>query len=288
MTHIQTVDNNQKSKTFGKPITLPVTVIDAPSLFVCGFRFYKTSSSCSCLLPVGEKWADNLPKNLHMKIGKFSKKPKSDIKDYDNITLIVSTQPEKGSMKKKKPEVFELGIGGENEKKAEYANSILGKEIKANDIFKPGEYVDASGVTKAFGFTGPVKRFGIHVQTRKNEKHHRHVGCTGSETPAKMDWRTPAAGQHGFHNRTEFNKRVLIIDNDPKRVNPKDGFIGYGPLKGTFILVEGSVPGTRKRLIRIRRSVRLKKVVPIEIKHISVASKQGGRQIIRKDEKKVK
>lgn len=280
MTHIQTIDNNQKSKTFGKPITIPVTVIDSPSLFCCGFRLYKSSPD-SCSFSVGEQWADNLPKNLHKKIGKFSKKPKCDKTEYDNITLIVSTQPEKGNVRKKKPEVFEIGIGGEKEKKLEYAKSVLGKEIKVSDVFKAGEYIDASAVTKGHGFTGPVKRFGIKIQTRKNEQHHRHVGCTGSETPGKMDWRTPAAGQHGFHNRTEFNKRIILIDNEPKKINPKDGFIGYGPIRGTFMLVEGSVPGPRKRLIRVRKAVRITKVVPVEVKHISTESKQGTRKIVR-------
>jgi large subunit ribosomal protein L3 len=277
MTHIQFIDNNPKSKTYGKPITKPVTVIDAPSLFVCGFRFFKASSSG--FFSVAEKWADNLPKILHKKIGKFSKKPKKETNDFDYISLIVSTQPEKGGIKKKKPELFEIGIGGEKDKKLEYANSVLGKEIRAEDVFKPGEFVDASAVTKGYGFTGAVKRFGIKIQTRKDQQMHRHVGSIGSTVPRKVDWRVPQAGQYGFFNRTEFNKRIVLIDNDPKKINPRGGFLGYGLLKGSYILVEGSVPGPRKRLIRLRKAIRTTKMIPVDVKYISKESKQGTRKI---------
>jgi large subunit ribosomal protein L3 len=283
MTHVQIVDNNPKSKTYGKTITKPVTVIDSPSLFVCGFRFYSCSASShvpsSASFVAAEKWADNLPKNIHKKIGKFSKKPKHETNNYDDIKLIVATQPEKGSVKKKKPEVFELGIGGEKGKKLEYANRILGKEIKAEDVFKPGEYADVSAVTKGYGFTGAVKRFGIRIQGRKDKQRHRHPGSIGSQGLRKVDWRVPQAGQYGFFNRTEFNKRIILIDNNLKKINQKGGFLGYGMIKGPFILVEGSVPGPRKRLIRLRRAVRTTKVIPVDIKYISTGSKQGTRNI---------
>jgi len=277
MTHIQVVDNNPKAKTYGRTITKPVTVLDSPSLFVCGFRFYKHAPSGS--FSTGEKWSDSLPKNLHKKIGKFSKKP-SEIRDFDNIMLIVSSQPEKSGIKKKKPELFEIAIGGAKEKKLEYANAILGKELKAEDVFKPGEFVDVSGVTKGHGFTGPVRRHGVKIQGRKDKQRRRHPGSMGAQGTGKMDWRIPQAGQYGFLNRTEFNKRIALIDNDAKKIIPKGGFLGYGLIKGPFILVEGSVPGSRKRLIRLRKSTRETKIVPADIKYISIESKQGGRKIV--------
>ena len=103
---------------------------------------------------------------------------------------------------------------------------------------------------------------------------HRHVGSIGSQTPRKVDWRVPAAGQHGFHTRTDLSKRILMIDNDIKKVLPEGGFLGYGIPK-SFIMLEGSVPGPRKRLVILRHAARQARAVPAEIKYISLASKQG-------------
>ncbi len=105
---------------------------------------------------------------------------------------------------------------------------------------------------------------------------HRHVGSIGPTTPRKVDWRVPQAGQYGFFTRLEFSKRVLMIDDDPKKIIPSGGFLGYGIIPESFIMIEGSVPGHRKRLIRMRKAARMTKFVPVDIKHISLASKQGG------------
>src|SRR3990167_4098018 len=66
MTHVQLIDQNSKSPTFGKTIVRPVTVLDAPSLFVAAIRFYSASKS------VGEKWA-KLPKDVKLKLKMNSK-----------------------------------------------------------------------------------------------------------------------------------------------------------------------------------------------------------------------
>ena len=270
MTHIQLTDNNSKSPTYGKIVTKAVTVIDAPSLFVCGFRAYKkTDSGFKC---TGEKWAGSIPKDINIEKKTMPAKKPFEAKDADNVTLLAATQPGKSGMHKSKPEFFELGIGGD--KKMDYAESVLGKEISGKDIFKPGEFVDVSAVTKGFGYTGPVKRFNIRIQTRKDQQMHRHVGSIGSTVPRKVDWRVPQAGQHGFHARTEFSKRFLMFDEDAKKVTPAGGFVGYG-LPKSFMLIEGSVPGPKKRLVRIRKAVRRTNPMPVDVKFISLESKQG-------------
>lgn len=274
MTHIHIIDDVQKSPTFGKVISKPVTIIDTPSLFVCGLRIYR--KTINGLQASAEKWAEKIPKSLEIERKAMPGKH-NEIK-ADNAfdaRLIVSTQPGKGGMKKKKPEIFEIPIGGKDiRKKIEYADSVIGKEINFTDAFKAGEYVDVSGVTKGFGFTGPVVRFGIRIQTRKDKQMHRHVGSIGSTTPRKVDWRNPAAGQHGFHTRTEFNKRVVLVDSDTNKVMPKGGFLGYGVPK-SYVLIEGSVPGTRKRLVMMKKAWRSKRFAVPDVKFISVESKQG-------------
>ena len=266
MTHIQYIDNNNKSPTFGKTISKAVTVLDAPSLFVAAIRFY------SVFRVAGEKWA-KVPKDIVLKVKMNSKSERPAT--FDDVRMVVATQPVKSGMRQTKSDTFEIGLGGDAKQKADYAESVLGKEISARDVFKAGDFIDVSAVTRGFGFTGPVKRWGIRIQTRKDKQMHRHVGSIGSTVPRHVDWRVPAAGQFGYLTRTEFTKRVVMIDDDVNKVIPAGGFVGYGLPKQSFILIEGSVPGPVKRLVRIRRALRTTKHTPVDIKHISLQSKQG-------------
>lgn len=249
-----------------KTVSIPVTVLEAPPLFVCGLRFYSSSGV------IGEMWAEKLPKGIERKLGKRTAKNKFDYEkrkeEVRDVRLIVSAQPEKSGMRKIKPEVFEIGIGGTVEGKMEYAKSMLGKELAASDVFRPGEFCDATSITKGHGFTGSVKRFGIRIQGRKDEQHHRHTGSVGSTTPRKIDWRVPLPGQHGFHQRTEYNKKIVMIDSGEKKLNPKSGWKGYGLIKGGQMLISGSVPGPRKRLVLITVPRRTEKFEPIEIRKV--------------------
>jgi large subunit ribosomal protein L3 len=67
-------------------------------------------------------------------------------------------------------------------------------------------------------------------------------------------------GQRGFHQRTEYNKRILIMSDTEKdaqnSINPSGGFKHFGTVKGEYIVVRGSVPGTQQRLIRMRQPIR--------------------------------
>ena len=80
--------------------------------------------------------------------------------------------------------------------------------------------------------------------------------------------------------RTEYNKRLLKIGDNPDEINPKGGFLNYGLIRGNYALLHGSLPGPSKRLIRFRKAVRFhgKKtdsVVVPEITMISQESQQG-------------
>ncbi|MCD6092397.1 MAG: 50S ribosomal protein L3 [Candidatus Aenigmarchaeota archaeon] len=263
MTHVQYIKN-------GKPVTKAVTVLDSSPCFVCGMRFYQ--KTFNGLRSIGESWS-KIPKNLEKKLGKYEVKKNFDFEKnsekVDAIRLIICTQPEKSGLHKKKPELFEIGLGGGGIKEQyEYAKNLLGKEVNVNNVFRPGDFCDVTAITKGHGFTGAVKRFGIKIQTRKDEQHHRHPGSVGSTTPRKIDWRVPLPGQYGFFQRTEYNKRIIMINDDSKKINPKGGFINYGLIPGQFILVEGSVPGPKKRLIMLSMPRRKTKYEPVEIKYI--------------------
>jgi large subunit ribosomal protein L3 len=67
-------------------------------------------------------------------------------------------------------------------------------------------------------------------------------------------------GQRGFHQRTEYNKRILIMSDVGKdgqtSINPSGGFKHFGLVRGEYIVVRGSVPGVAQRLVRMRNPIR--------------------------------
>jgi len=268
MSHVMIMDTNPNSKTKGQQISRPVTVLECPSVSVFGFRCYTKNLTSS------DVFTENLNKNLSRKI-KISKKPKKVeeqlnkiSKEVSKVNLLCHTNPSF----KKKPEVFEIALGGNLEEQLKYAKEILGKEIKISNIFKDGDLIDVIAVSKGQGFQGPVKRFGVTIHGRKAQQMERHVGSLGQNEPGKVRWTVPQAGQLGFQTRTEFNKRIIKIMDGFK---VKGGFVNYGDVSGDCALIEGSVPGHKKRLIRLRFAVRPKKTYPVDVKYVSMESKQG-------------
>ncbi|MEM7814124.1 MAG: 50S ribosomal protein L3 [Candidatus Aenigmatarchaeota archaeon] len=268
------IDNVKNSPTFGQEVATPATVIECPPLRVIGIRAYKLTTKGFQVLT--EVWTKNLPKDIERKVKVKPNEEKiseieKNLEKISKIRLIVATQPRYSGVGKKKPEIFEIEVGGKDVKeKFEFAKQMLGKDVKVSEVFKQGEYVDVIAVTKGKGTEGPVKRFGVFIQSRHAKEKRRHVGSLGQEEPGKVRHTVPMAGQLGFQTRTEFNKRILKIGEDGKEITPSSGFTRYGVVKSDYILVEGSVPGPKKRLIRIRAAIRppkLKFLIP-EIKEV--------------------
>jgi large subunit ribosomal protein L3 len=147
------------------------------------------------------------------------------------------------------------------------------KELKINDIFREGQFVDVIAVTKGKGFGGVVKRYGVRIRGRKDEKHHRQIGVIGTKGVARVLYSIPQPGQLGYHRRTEFNKQILRISDE--NINPAGGFVGYGIVKNTWCLLLGSVPGPKKRPILLRYAIRPTKIRQLKIQKIENRSQQG-------------
>ncbi|MBL7100866.1 MAG: 50S ribosomal protein L3 [Nanoarchaeota archaeon] len=272
MTHVMLDDDNPGSLTKGETISYPVTVIECPPLKSYSIRFYQKTHNGSKL--VSEIFSKNLDKNLKRKI-KVSSKENKEPEDFDSLRLVVYTQPSLVGFKKT-PELFELGVGGKDVKeKLAYAKELLNKDVKISDVFKEGQLIDTHSVTKAKGFQGTVKKFGVTIRQHKSEKTKRGVGTLGAWTPKKTDWRVAQAGKMGYHQRTEYNKLSLKIGSDPKEINPDGGFLNYGLVKCDYVIVKGSVAGTRKRLIILTEPSRApEKPNQYSIVSISTGSKQ--------------
>lgn len=265
MTHTIMTDPVKGSPTFGHEIQVPVTILECPPMKVIGVRAYKDTSKGMTVLT--EAIAKDLPKDIDRKIitGKFKTDEKvAEIEkaadDVADVRLIVATSPAQTAIGKRKPEVFEVEVGGKTAKeRIEFAKGMIGKEIKAEDVFQEGEAVDTTAITTGKGVQGPVKRFGVAIQNRHAKQKLRHVGAIGGQIPGKLRFTVRHAGQMGFQKRTEINKRVIKM-GEAKDIVPKSGMKSYGVMKSNFVLLQGSVPGPKKRLIFVRPAVRPPKV----------------------------
>jgi len=286
MTHVVIIDNDPNSPFYGHEIAKPVTVIDAPPLVACAIRAYEQTPYG--LRTVGEAWINNLNKDLsrvfpipkNYDTDKALEKLEENLDKIDELRLVVHTQPRMASgVPKKKPDVMEYKIGGKTiEEQFEYAKSILGNEIRVRDVLREGSFVDVIAVTKGKGFQGVIARWGVRRKQHKSRKTVREVAAIGSWHPARVRYTVPRAGQMGYHQRTEYNKLVLKIGENGQEITPLGGFPRYGIIRGDYVLLLGSCPGTVKRLIRLRYAIRPPKEVVKELPqiiYISTSSKQG-------------
>jgi large subunit ribosomal protein L3 len=283
MTHAFLVDYRPTSTTSKQEVRVPVTVIEVPPMKVAAVRLYEHTSYG--LKTKGEVWAQKVEKELagRLPIPKnYETKEawkKVNKKNVDDVRLLVYTQPRKVSgIPKKTPDIMEVRVGGGSiEERIRYAKKMLGKEVRVKDFTNEGEMVDVASITKGKGFQGHVKRWGIKLLDHKNSKHRRMVGTLGPWNPHYVHRNVPQAGQVGYHQRTEYNKRVLKIGENGEEITPNGGFVRYGVLKNEYVIMHGSVPGPVKRLVRFRDSVRFhgEAVEKPELIYISTESNQG-------------
>jgi Ribosomal protein L3 len=102
----------------------------------------------------------------------------------------------------------------------------------------------------------------------------------------------------GYHHRTELNKKIYRIgaagdegnastehDATKKAITPMGGFPHYGIVKNDFLMLKGSVPGTKKRVITIRKSLMVhtsrRDLEKVQLKFVDTSSKFGVSCIIR-------
>ena len=281
MTHAFVVDYRPTSTTSGKEVIMPVSVVETPPIKIAAIRGYKDTNYG--LQTIGEIWSDKIDPELSKRITLHKKDKKKKWKQFENVDdlrVIVYTQPKLVTgVPKKIPEIRELRIsGGSIDDQLAYAKEILGKTVSVNDVVREGDMLDIIGVTKGKGFQGHVQRWGVKLLSHKNSKHRRMIGTAGSWHPNWIQQTVPQAGQMGYHQRTEYNKRVLKIGEKGEEITPSGGFPHYGVIRNSYVLLHGSIPGPTKRLISMRDAIRYKRGVKIEkpeISYISTTSKQG-------------
>lgn len=277
MTHITYIDEDKNSISKNDEVVTPVTIIECPPVMPFSVRFYKNEADGNRIVKEVSIQTKNKDLKKRLRVPKTKEADLKEVPEHDEVRLLVSTQPKLAGFGKKKPDVFEVVVGGNKEAQLEYAKANLGKEIPVKDIFNEGDIIDLHGITKGKGYQGPVKRFGVKIQRPKKEKIKRGPGARsgGWTSQGHMMYRVATAGQMGYHQRKECNKQIVKISENPKEVNPKGGLVNYGQVKSTFMLVTGSVMGPKKRFIRLspasRNHINRTQIVP---NYISTESKQ--------------
>jgi len=285
MTHVMMIDDIPNSPTAGMMVSVPATVIETPPLRVVAVRGYEKSTHGYSA--AGEVWAASLDEDLKKVIRtQGSSEQGGNItalqeKDISDIRFVMATNPSKVSgVPSKKPALMEMGVGGADvSSKLEYAQRVLGSSISISDVFSEGNLVDTIAITKGKGTQGPAKRWGTQLQKGKHSRTGklRHIGTLGPWHPHYVRWTVPQLGQTGYHQRTEYNKRVLEVGENGAEITPAGGILHYGVVKNSYLLVQGSVPGPVKRVVCMRAAIRPKQMPEgsIEMKYVSTASKQG-------------
>ncbi len=259
MTHVMAQDNRPKSMTKGERVAMPVTIIDCPPMVVMGAAFYKKTPEG--LIKVGSILAANLSKHVGrvFPVPKKGTKKLEDITDFDDLRLLVHSQPEKvAAVNAKKPKLLEIALGGSKADKLQYAKTNLGKEIIVSDVFDKGVGVDVHGIGKGKGFQGTVKRFGVPIRQHKAEKTKRGIATLGSWKPKRVEFTVANSGKMGYHLRTEYNKQILKIGSQGE-VNPAGGILNYGLVQNHYVLLKGSVVGSQKRAVVLTVPIRANK-----------------------------
>jgi large subunit ribosomal protein L3 len=125
--------------------------------------------------------------------------------------------------------------------RAEFDGMVeLGKEIRVQDVFKEGDFLDAVGTSKGKGFQGVVKRHGFAGVGGQTHGQHNRLRAPGSMGNASFASRVPKGkrlpGRMGTDRVKVTNLKVVKIMADQN-----------------LIVVSGSVPGAKNSTVILQK-----------------------------------
>ena len=118
----------------------------------------------------------------------------------------------------------------------------VGQEIKATDLFKVGDMIDVSGVSKGHGYSGVIKRwsFGGFPGSHGTHEYFRHGGSIGNRSyPGRVRKGKKMAGHWGNERISTQNLQVVDIRAEEN-----------------LLLVRGAVPGSKQGVVIVRPAVK--------------------------------
>jgi len=325
MTHIVRDLDKPGSKMNKKEVLEPVTIIETPPMIVVGVVGYiETPKGLRSLTTV---WTQHLSEECKRRFYKRWYKSKKKaftkyalkytqnkaqidrelarMKKYCTVIRVIAhTQIKKVNIGTKKAHIMEIQVnGGTPEQKVDFAVGLFEKNVPVDAVFDSNDMIDVIGVTKGHGFEGVTTRWGTRRLPRKTHKGLRKVACIGAWHPSRVSYAVPRAGQHGYHHRTEINKKIYRIgksddknngatefDLTEKRITPLGGFPHYGLVDEDFLMVKGCTVGVSRRVLTLRKSLfnptSRAAIEKVQLKFIDTSSKFGHGRFQSADEKK--
>jgi len=123
----------------------------------------------------------------------------------------------------------------------------LGQSVSVADVFKNGDLVDVTGISKGHGYAGVIKRhhFAGFPMMRGTHEYFRHGGAIGNRSyPGRVRKGLRMAGQMGNETATTVNLRVV-------EVMPEDNAIA----------IAGAIPGADGGIVTVRHAARARTVI---------------------------
>ena len=189
---------------------IPCTVVEAGPCVVTQVKDAETDGYTAVQLAYGERKEKNTPKALKGHFDKAKTTPKQHVVEFRDFRV-----------------EFEGGVQ-------------LGQELKVEEIFKEGDFVDVSGTTKGKGFQGVVKRHnfgGVGQQTHGQHNRLRAPGSIGGASyPARVFKGMRMAGRTGGNNAKVTNLQVL-------KIMPEKN----------LIVISGSIPGPKNSTVILEK-----------------------------------
>jgi large subunit ribosomal protein L3 len=121
----------------------------------------------------------------------------------------------------------------------------VGTEVVVGDVFKPGELVHVTGVSKGRGTAGVMKRhkFSGFPGSHGTHEYFRHGGSIGNRSfPGRVFKGKRMAGRWGAERITTRNLEVVAVRPDDH-----------------LLLLRGAVPGARNGTVLVRKTPEAKK-----------------------------
>jgi len=333
MTHILREVNKKGSKLHKKETVEAVTILECPPMIVVGLvAYFQTPQGLRPYKTIMAEHLDEAFKRRLYKRWHTSKKTayRNHEKKYVDgkylgieghfnrmkkicsvVRVIAHTQIRKLKLRIKKAHIMEIQVNGGNMKqKLEFAHGLFERKVPIKTVFNVNEMIDCISITKGHGNEGVVTRWGVTRLPRKTHRGLRKVACIGSWHPARVQFGVARAGQRGYHQRTELNKKIYQIgdamrkekngpitfwgatteaDLTKKTITPMGGFPHYGIVNEDYVMIKGSVGGTKKRVITMRKScarhTKRWALEEIKLKFIDTSAKWGHGRFQTKEEK---
>ncbi len=189
---------------------VPCTVIEAGPCVVTQVKNEETDGYSAVQLGFGEAKEKNISKALQGHFKKAGTTPKKELVEFRDFALDAEEE------------------------------ISTGQEIRVDQVFAEGDFVDAVGRSKGKGFQGVVKRHGFGGVGQATHGQHNRLRAPGSiggaSYPARVFKGMRMAGRTG-------NNRVKVLNLEIMKIIPEKN----------LVLVSGSVPGANNSIVILEK-----------------------------------